>query len=76
MTSSDLLKNIERSLFTVNYKGIYSMCTTKIYPMYIKEKEDKSFQFDFQKEMEDCVNKYINSFKFVKEVAVKRFESQ
>lgn len=76
MTSSDLLKNPERSLFTINYKGIYSICISKIYPLYIKEKEEKSFQFDFHKEMENCVDKYINSFKYVKEVAVKRFDSQ
>lgn len=69
--NNSLISSIERSMFTFNLNNINDICFNKI-SLLKKEGKVKSNDFDDEKVkvlVDNCVDKYFQTFKIVKEVS-------
>jgi hypothetical protein len=78
MSSSDLLKNIERSLYTFNFNNIVELCFSKIIKYdpknlnkinTMKLSEQEKVLFD------NCIDKYMLSFNIVKDQSIEHIDN-
>jgi len=63
---SDVLKNVERTMFTLNYNNIVETCFNKTINFEERNhgrklSEEENIMFD------NCIDKYISSFHIVKD---------
>jgi hypothetical protein len=63
---SELLKNVERTMYTFNFSNIVELCFNKTIAIDLSNKsrklsENEKIKFD------NCVDKYMSAFNIVKE---------
>jgi hypothetical protein len=67
--SSDLLRNVERTMYTFNFNNIVEICFDKVIK-FDKDKTAKRLDFNEKILFDNCIDKYLNSFHIVKDTSL------
>jgi hypothetical protein len=73
MSNSELLKNVERSMYTFNFNNIVELCFDKVITNESKLKGNKLNDKE-RVAFDNCIDKYMLSFNIVKEEAIEHLE--
>ena len=77
MSSSDLFKNVERSLFTFNLNNIIEICYDKAIQVEGKQfqKGQPKLSTNEKVLLDNCIDKYMASFNIVKETTIEHLDN-
>jgi len=70
---SDLIKNVERAMFTMNFNNIVEICFDKTI-MLEGNNKNKKLTTEEKILFDNCIDKYISSFHIVKETSLDHIE--
>jgi hypothetical protein len=73
MSKSELVKNVERSMYTFNFNNIVEICFDKVISNESKLKGNKLNEKE-RVAFDNCIDKYILSFNIVKEEATEHLD--
>ena len=69
--SSDLLKNLERSIYTFNLHNINEICFNKVIQLKDINRQNNKTIKEFKEldfiEFDNCIDKYLEAFKIIKD---------
>ena len=70
---SDLLKNVERTMYTFNFSNIVEICFDKTVKF---EKDNNNTRLSIEEKIlfDNCIDKYLNSFHIVKDTSLEHIE--
>lgn len=69
---SDLIKNIERTMFTFNFNNIVEICFDKT--IKFEGNTNKKLTTDEKILFDNCIDKYLGSFHIVKDTTMEHIE--
>jgi len=77
MSSSDLFKNVERSLFTFNLNNIIEICYDKAIQGEGKQIQKSQAKLSINEKvlLDNCIDKYMSSFNIVKETTIEHLDN-
>lgn len=71
---SDLIKNVERSMYTFNFNNITEICFNKTIQLDYKTNFNKKLSEIEKILFDNCIDKYMMSFNIVKDVTNEHLE--
>jgi len=72
---SDLIKNVERSMFTFNLSNITEICFEKTFKTIDSKAYSKKLTDNEKAKLDNCIDKYLLAFNIVKEETNNHIES-
>lgn len=70
---SDLLRNVDRTMYTFNFNNIVEICFDKTVKLE-KDKINSRLSMEEKILFDNCIDKYLNSFHIVKDTSLEHIE--
>lgn len=70
---SDLLKNVDRTMYTFNFSNIVEICFDKTVKLD-KDQNNKRLSVEEKILFDNCIDKYLSSFHIVKDTSLEHIE--
>ncbi len=70
---SDLLKNVERTMYTFNFNNIVEICFDKTVKLEV-DKSNRKLSIQEKVLFDNCIDKYLSAFHIVKDTSLDHIE--